>query len=92
MSKQWKQHGLERRYGRPQAELEAMLAAGCALCGERENLHIDHDHDCCPGKESCGKCVREALCQRHNMGLGLLDHDIEVLRKAIAYLERHEDS
>lgn len=25
-------------------------------------LHVDHDHDCCPGKHSCGQCFRGFLC------------------------------
>jgi len=37
-------------------------------------LCIDHDHRCCeaPG-ESCGKCVRGALCHWHNQRLGMYE-------------------
>ena len=33
--------------------------------------------------------IRQLLCQRCNVMIGHCDDDIEVLRKAIAYLERH---
>ncbi len=26
------------------------------------NLNVDHDHDCCLGSDTCGKCIRGLLC------------------------------
>ena len=49
-------------------------------------LHVDHDHACCPGKKSCGECVRGLLCGRCNRALGLMDDDLERLRRAVTYL------
>src|SRR5579863_7681664 len=38
----------------------------CAIClrppSENKILCVDHDHRCCPGSETCGKCMRGLLC------------------------------
>ena len=60
----------------------------CGICGVKENLHLDHDHACCPGTDSCGKCVRKLLCRECNMGLGLFKDDVERLDRAADYLRR----
>jgi hypothetical protein len=64
----------------------------CAVCGAEESggagWHVDHDHGCCPGKKSCGKCVRGILCHACNTGLGNAKDSIEILRAMIAYLEK----
>lgn len=66
----------------------------CAICltknpgGRDGSWHIDHDHSCCASGVTCGKCVRGLLCQKCNHGLGLFNDDIEILRKAILYVER----
>lgn len=49
---------------------------------------VDHDHKCCPGSRSCGKCVRGVLCRSCNLALGLVEDNIENLRGLIAYLEK----
>lgn len=38
-----------------------------------QRLSVDHDHACCPGDGSCGKCVRGLLCVGCNMVLGRID-------------------
>ena len=65
----------------------------CAICGrcrksEKKDFHIDHDHACCPGKNSCGKCIRGLLCYVCNHFLGAIKDDVAALHKAILYLER----
>lgn len=56
----------------------------CFLCEQLEtridprtglvmNLAIDHDRRCCPGNNSCGKCIRGLLCTDCNTSLGKLE-------------------
>lgn len=86
---------LKTRYNMTVPQYRAMLAAqggGCAICGSRpsgrvKRLAVDHDHGCCPGELSCGKCVRGLLCNSCNRLLGMALDDPGRLRAAIAYLE-----
>lgn len=61
---------------------EMFLAQGgkCAICkkSQQEKLAIDHD-------KISGK-VRGLLCDKCNMGIGLLDHCLENLESAFKYL------
>lgn len=63
----------------------------CAICGttepggSHEVWQVDHDHDCCNDKKSCGQCVRGLLCWPCNVGLGFLKSR-EILEKAIQYI------
>lgn len=68
----------------------------CVICGlpfER-TPHVDHDHLCCPGIKSCGKCIRGLLCHHCNAGLGNFRDNPVLLLKAIEYLNgnRKKDS
>ncbi len=54
----------------------------CRICGVAEpggrGWSTDHDHGCCPGKNTCGQCVRGILCHRCNVHLGVyesVDHN-----------------
>jgi hypothetical protein len=62
----------------------------CKICGESEKynkrLSVDHDHLCCSGIKSCGKCIRGLLCSRCNRGLGIINDDVRLLQNMIEYL------
>lgn len=72
-------------------QLDMMLANGmCEICGTTDpgpkDFCIDHDHKCCSGTNTCGKCLRGVLCNRCNAGLGYFNDDRATLVKAVSYL------
>jgi len=96
----WKETRSDRKasriryqYGITIEEYEQIQAQGCAICGAMEStgrsssMHVDHDHSCCPGKRSCGQCVRGVLCTSCNQGLGRFKDDPDRLVAAAIYLE-----
>lgn len=77
----YKTHGLSAQ------ERQALKAKGCWACGSHFQLAIDHDHACCPGRFSCGECVRGVLCSPCNRILGYAKDDPEILLRLAGYLE-----
>jgi hypothetical protein len=71
-------------------DMEKSQNGVCKICGETEKhnkrLSVDHDHSCCYGIKSCGKCIRGLLCSRCNRGLGIVNDDIKLLQNMIEYL------
>lgn len=72
-------------------KLLAVQGGSCAGCGRTpgpraKRLAVDHDHSCCPGKASCGRCVRGLLCHRCNDVLAHLRDDPEKLIRLARYL------
>ena len=67
------------------AEMLEQQGGVCALCGKTNKdghaLAVDHNH-------TTGN-LRDLLCRKCNMGLGLFNEDIEVLTKTIEYLKKH---
>lgn len=59
----------------------------CRATGKTKALAVDHDHKCCPGRTSCGKCVRGLLCGPHNEQFGRNGDDPAVFRDMADYLE-----
>lgn len=60
----------------------------CAICQAEDDLCVDHDHSCCSGKKSCGKCIRGLLCQTCNKALGFIENNLELfLTQVPIYLE-----
>lgn len=75
---------LKRNYGLLREQYDAMLEEQehkCKVCVQtsKYRLHVDHDHETDE--------VRGLLCNKCNRGLGLLSDSLEVLKKAISYLE-----
>jgi len=64
----------------------------CKICGKlhsedkRGVLTVDHDHSCCPGATSCGKCVRGLICNECNRGLGFFKDSLDILKNAVEYI------
>ena len=78
-------------YGITLEEFNAKMLAQdgkCAICGRPlERPDLDHNHACCSGKKSCGKCIRGILCRPCNTFIGLAQESIEILGNAIQYLK-----
>lgn len=67
-------------------------AVGCEICGSTSRrLVIDHDHRCCKSGRGCAKCIRGLLCQSCNTSLGKFQDSVDVLSKAIAYLNKKKE-
>lgn len=89
---------LKYKYGITHEQYGQMLVKQdgvCAICrNTNENgwaLSVDHDHSCCPGKRSCGECVRSLLCNSCNAMLGHAKESQATLKAAITYLESFAD-
>lgn len=83
-----------RKYGLTRdayVDMEKSQNGVCKICGETEKyknrLSVDHDHACCSGPTSCGKCIRGLLCSNCNRVLGQVNDNIALLQKMIEYLK-----
>lgn len=73
----------------------------CAICkrpewrttakGALQMLAVDHDHKCCPGRSSCGECVRALLCTDCNTAMGLMAENVNRMANMIAYVTEHNE-
>ena len=83
---------LWRKYKITEEQYDELLAAQDYKCGsckkeqEGMNFAVDHDHACCAGDTSCGKCIRGLLCGKCNKGIGLLGDNLEGVLAAAEYL------
>ena len=53
-------------------------------------VHLDHDHSCCPNGKSCAKCERGVLCSACNNMLGQAKESVSTLQAAIDYLQERK--
>lgn len=84
---------MKNRYNITMDQYQSMLSSQggvCAICKRLQTdqyYAVDHDHSCCAGKKSCGRCVRGLLCKSCNSGLGCFRDNLVSLRAATSYLE-----
>lgn len=80
---------LMRKYGITQEWYDEQLKiqdGSCKICGTKnpgkglKHFHVDHSH-------KTGK-VRGLLCHSCNTGIGLFKEDVELIEKAIEYVNR----
>lgn len=92
---------LGRYFGMTVEQYEARVVeqnGRCAVCKRtpeesdprRKQLCVDHDHSCCPGVKSCGKCIRGLVCHSCNVSMGHFQDSPTVLQAAIDYLNKHK--
>ena len=77
------------RHGITAEQHETLLkthAGMCWTCQKSPATVVDHDHSCCAGSYSCGKCVRGLLCGKCNMALGLVADDPDTLVNMLNYV------
>lgn len=86
----------KHRYGLTIESYQAMLEAqdnSCAACGiefdEVTRPNVDHDHKCCSGVKTCGKCVRGLLCSKCNSMAGAIEYNLPYLDDVLRYLTFH---
>lgn len=79
---------IKRKFGITLVEFEAMMAAQngiCLICEVEfwtlniRDVAIDHDH-------VTGK-LRGILCRKCNTGIGMMNDDVNVVKRAVKYLE-----
>ena len=83
---------LKRKYGITLKDYNTLLKDqddGCAICGTKVpggqgGFHVDH--------ANTNSIVRGLLCNVCNPGLGLFDHNVALLAKAIQYLSIYDKS
>lgn len=82
---------MARKYNITRQEFEAVAAIQgyrCSICNEVRKLTIDHDHNCCGYRGSCGRCIRGLICSHCNSILGMADDNTAILSAASAYLNQ----
>lgn len=93
VKEQERRRNLRQYYGITIEQYEALLSdqngkcAGCQTRPDSKRFAVDHDHKCCPGRKSCGKCIRGLLCSRCNTALGLMNEDKQIIVRLLTYME-----
>ena len=83
---------MKHLYGLTKAQYNEMISRPCDVCGRNDLTKcIDHDHNCCPGRRSCGECIRGVLCTNCNTAEGLLGSDPDRALALAAYLLQNQN-
>lgn len=81
----WRSH-LKKRFNLTPEAWDALLisqAGRCWLCGDpMREPHVDHDHECCAGRSTCGGCIRGLACSVCNVSIGQYGEDADRMRRA----------
>jgi hypothetical protein len=83
----WRTHGITPEQARALHARQGGKCPGCDTPKALEEVGVDHDHSCCPGKRSCGNCVRLLLCTLCNSALARLGDSPASLRRLADLLE-----
>ena len=84
---------LKKRFGISAEQYENLLrgqggvCAGCKTKPVELALSVDHNHNCCAGRTSCGKCIRGLLCASCNLAIGAVKDSVNILNNLQHYLE-----
>lgn len=84
-------YNLKHRYNLTEEQYNQLLVSQNNTCGICKNVftdtpRVDHDHSCCPGIYSCGKCIRGLLCDNCNKAISLLNDNPDYLISGAQYL------
>lgn len=88
-------HGMMRRFNITCEQYDKLLAdqgGVCAICSKtpranKKSLAVDHDHACCPGQMTCGKCIRGLVCSTCNLILGMVEDKPDTIVSMARYLQ-----
>jgi len=92
-AKEWRRQ-LLKNYKMTSETYDRILASQnnkCAICDVDQSeftraLSVDHDHNCCESKPTCGNRNRGLLCRKCNQAIGLLGDNPDIAQKAALYL------
>jgi hypothetical protein len=90
----YRAYGLKSKHGpfivEDRAAMMEQQNGCCYLCGDplvEGDVHIDHDHRCCPDDRTCHLCRRGLACGRCNVAIGMARDDPDRLRRLADNLE-----
>lgn len=93
----WKGRKAYLEHGLSESQYFSMLEKqkySCKVCSNEFSDKllpvVDHDHLCCSGSWSCGKCVRGILCNGCNSALGFIRDSIDTAENLVVYLKTHQ--